>query len=181
MELVGPPRLVWRACLYSSLVIGLVLTCVQRPNAQQSGPIASFNFDAGGSIISDLSGHGNDGSCTPGSTCPAFSAAGGHTLGAYNFASNGNYIELANEANFDFTTQFSITLWMKTNGFTNAWEQLVGKGDSAWAIERQDTQNTLSFTTFSAAGASDNLVGTVNVANNAWHHVAVVYLSLIHI
>src|SRR4030095_14337942 len=42
-------------------------------------------------------------------------------------------------------------------------------------MERQDTQNTLSFTTFSAAGASDNLVGTVNVANNAWHHVAVVY------
>jgi len=175
MKFVGPSRLARRASVYFSLVLGLVVTCVQQPDAQQSGPIASFNFDAGGSVVSDQSGHGNDGSCTPSSTCPAFAATGGHTLGAYNFAGNGNYIELANEANFDFSTVFSVTLWMKTNGFTNAWEQLIGKGDSAWAIERQNTQNTLSFTTFNASGVSDNLVGTTNVANNAWHHVAVVF------
>src|SRR4030095_16192410 len=78
-----------------------------QPPPGTPGLLAAFNFNTNGNgVIEDRSGSGNNGTCTPGTTCPAFSASGGHTLGAYNFAGNGNYVELANESNFDFTTKF---------------------------------------------------------------------------
>ena len=131
-----------------------------------------FNGNGGGSVP-DSSGNGNDGSCVPGSTCPAFVAVDGQPAGAYDFAGNGNYIELPNESAFDFTTEFSVSLWMKSSTPQNAWAQLIGKGDSAWGIERQRSSNQVSFTTF--APSPDNMVGSTNVFDGQWHHIAAVY------
>ncbi|MGB8223396.1 MAG: LamG domain-containing protein, partial [Polyangiales bacterium] len=127
----------------------------------------------GAGVVPDVSGNGNDGSCTPGGTCPLFVAGDGQPPGAYDFTGNGNYIELPNESAFDFTTQFSVSLWMKSSNPSNAWAQLIGKGDSAWSIERQLSTNRLSFTTF--APSANNLVGSTNVFDGQWHHIAAVY------
>jgi hypothetical protein len=138
------------------------------------GLVAAYNFDSdAGGAIPDRSGHGNGGVCSPGSTCPRFDP-GGHTLGAYDFAGSGNYVALSNESSFDFTTRFSATFWMKTSAFTNRYEALVAKGDSAWSVDRSRSENVLSFTTWSSA-APDELVGSTPVADGQWHHVAVVY------
>ena len=72
----------------------------------------TFASDGAG-VVNDASGNGNDASCTPGGTCPTFSAGDGRPPGAYDFAGNGNYVEFPNESSFDFTTQFSVSLWMK--------------------------------------------------------------------
>ena len=136
--------------------------------------LARYEFSTnGGATVPDSSGNGNDASCTPGVTCPAFTAVDGQGPGACDFSGDGNYIELPNESAFDFTTQFSASLWMKSSNPPNSWAQLIGKGDSAWGIERQMSTNRVSFTTF--APSPDNMVGSTNVFDGQWHHIAVVY------
>ena len=144
------------------------------PDLSDPDLLAWYTFASDGAgVITDASGKGNDASCTPGGTCPAFVSGDGQPAGSYDFAGDGNYIELPNESAFDFTTQFSISLWMRSSSPPNEWAQLVGKGDSAWGIERQQTTNTLSFTTF--APSPDNMPGSTNVFDGQWHHIAAVY------
>ena len=102
------------------------------------GLVAAYSFDAeDGSSALDQSGAGNHAS-GPAGQCPAYLATGGRNgTGAYDFAGDGNYLEIANEGTFDFTTQFAVSFWMLSNGFAHPWEQLVGKGDSAWSIDRK--------------------------------------------
>jgi hypothetical protein len=102
-----------------------------------------------------------------------FVSGDGQPPGSYDFTGNGNYIQLPNESAFDFTTQFSVTLWMRSSNPPNAWAQLIGKGDSAWGIERQQSTNRVSFTTF--APSPHNMVGATNVFDGQWHHIAAVY------
>ncbi len=144
------------------------------PGPTDPNLLAWYEFGSdGGGIVVDASGNGNDASCSVGTTCPAFTAADGQPPGAYDFTGDGNYIELPNESAFDFTTEFSLSLWMKSNNPPNAWAQLIGKGDSAWSIERQAGGNHVSFTTF--APSADNMEGTTNVFDGQWHHIAAVY------
>lgn len=132
----------------------------------------TFTTDGAG-VITDASGNGNDASCTPGGTCPVFVAGDGQPAGTYDFTGNGNYIELPNESAFDFTIELSVSLWMRSANPSNQWAQLIGKGDSAWGIERRDSTNSVSFATF--APSPDNMVGSTNVFDGQWHHIAAVY------
>jgi Concanavalin A-like lectin/glucanases superfamily/Putative collagen-binding domain of a collagenase/Bacterial TSP3 repeat len=144
------------------------------PEVADPSLVARYEFNAnGGGTIPDSSDNGNDGSCAVGGTCPAFVSGDGQPPGSYDFTGNGNYIALPNESAFDFTTEFSVSLWMKSSNPPNAWAQLIGKGDSAWGIERQQSTNRLSFTTF--APAAHNMVGSRNVFDGQWHHIAAVY------
>lgn len=132
---------------------------------------AAYSFDNAGSPLADSSPNGNTLTC--GTSCPTYSSNGGHSGGAYNFAGSNNWLTIPNESQFDFSNNFSVNFWMKTNsGFTNAWEGMVMKGDSAWGVSRYNATAEATFTTFSP-GANDVHGGTVN--NNAWHHVAVTY------
>jgi hypothetical protein len=108
-----------------------------------------------------------------GGTCPAFVSNDGKPAGAYNFAGSVNYVELSNEASFDFRSNFTVVTWVKASNFGGPWATLVGKGDSAWSLERAGNGNTLQFTTW--APGFDELVGQTNVVDNQWHHVAIVY------
>jgi hypothetical protein len=144
------------------------------PEVADPSLLVWYEFNAnGGGTVPDSSVNGNDGSCTVGSTCPAFVAGDGQPPGSYDFTGNGNYISLPNESAFDFTTRFSVSLWMRSSTPVNWFAQLIGKGDSAWAIERQERTNTLSFTTF--APSPHNLAGSTNVFDGQWHHIAAVY------
>ena len=132
-----------------------------------------FGSDDGG-LITDSSGNGNHGACSVGGTCPAFVATDGRPAGAYDFVGGGNYVEIANEAAFDFTSNFSVAVWMKASNLGGTWAQFVGKGDSAWSLDRSGNGNSLQFTTW-APGGFDELIGVTNVADGQWHHVAIVY------
>jgi chitodextrinase len=61
----------------------------------------------------------------------------------------------------------------KTPGFTKPWASLVSKGDSAWSLTRYDSTNNADFNSFSPS--ADDLRGTINIADNQWHHLAIVY------
>lgn len=140
-------------------------------NVQPSNLLVALGFNNPSQPLLDSSTNSNNGSCT---SCPVYNPTGGYLGGgAYNFAGMGNWIELPNEAQFDFTSNFTANFWMKTNAFVNAWEPFIAKGDSAWSVERNNTGNSAQFTTFSPGANSTS--GSTAINNNQWHHVAIVY------
>jgi hypothetical protein len=133
-----------------------------------------YRFDAdNGGLITDASGNGNNGSCTVGGTCPSYVGNDGQPPGAYDFAGSVNYVEISNEASFDFVNNFSVTLWMKATDLGGTWAQLVGKGDSAWSLNGRWDTGVLQFSTWDPK--LDYVVGVTDVADGQWHHVAIVY------
>jgi hypothetical protein len=150
------------------------LDAASTPDLNDPDLVGWYHFDADdGGLIADGSGNGNDGGCTVGGTCPSYVGNDGQPPGAYDFAGSVNYVEISNEAAFDFVNTFSVTLWMKTNDLGGTWAQLVGKGDSAWSLNRTRNSNSLQFTTWDPA--VDQVRGSADVADGQWHHVAVVY------
>jgi hypothetical protein len=144
------------------------------PKPNDSDLVGWYRFDTdNGGLIVDHSGNGNDGVCTVDTTCPAFINNDGQPAGAYDFAGNGNYIDLNNESQFDFTSNFTVALWMNASNPGATWAQLIGKGDSSWSLDRAGSTNQLQFTTW--ASGPDELIGQTNVADGQWHHVAIVH------
>ncbi|MGH9856208.1 MAG: putative collagen-binding domain-containing protein, partial [Acidobacteriota bacterium] len=142
------------------------------PTPTGNNLVVAYGFNNSSDPLNDDSGNGNNGTC---STCPTYTSNGGHLgSGAYDFNGTGNYIVLPTESDYDFTTDFTVSFLMKVNGFSSAWASLVTKGDSAWGVARYWSTNNPTFTTFYSGDVHD-LQGTQNIADNNWHHVAVVY------
>jgi hypothetical protein len=96
---------------------------------------------------------------------------------ALSFDGVNDYVTVANESSFDFTTNMTIEAWIKVNSFSIADQAIVTKGD-AWKITRYGSTNSLVFTgTTSIFGTpyTWSAVGSRNVNDGKWHHIAGTY------
>ncbi|MHC4113137.1 MAG: LamG-like jellyroll fold domain-containing protein, partial [Planctomycetota bacterium] len=86
----------------------------------------------------------------------------------------GQYVDCGNNALFDITEAITVAGWIKVNSFDVAWQSVVAKGNSAWRLSRDGTQDDLEF---ACTGLSGNwkVLGSINVNDGKWHHVAGVY------
>jgi len=124
-----------------------------------------------GGSLADATGnsHGLTASGDPG-------AIAGEVGDASDFDGDGDYYKLGAESAFDFTTTMSASAWVKVGSFTDGWQAIVAKADTAWRLARAENTNAVGFGTTSG-GDSDNLNGTRNINDGAWHHVAIVLES----
>ena len=83
----------------------------------------------------------------------------------------GDWIELAGEASYDYTTAMYVSAWVKVAQFDAPYQAIVTKGDSAWRLARGDQTNGAGFGTTSGA-QNQNANGGANIDNNQWHYVA---------
>ncbi|MDD3050221.1 MAG: Ig-like domain-containing protein, partial [Candidatus Cloacimonetes bacterium] len=86
-----------------------------------------------------------------------------------NFDGNFSYVVIPNESHFDITGNMTIEAWIKVNEFTDNYSSIVTKGESSWRLQRYMNTNRLQF----VAGGSI-LIGTMDVNDGNWHHVAAV-------
>lgn len=100
-------------------------------------------------------------------------ATTGQISQASDFDGVDDYYSLSNENDFDFTTTMSASAWVKVGAFTDQWQAILAKGDDTWRIHRGDTTNGVGFGTTSG-GTHDDLNGSTNINDGAWHHVAIV-------
>jgi hypothetical protein len=70
----------------------------------------------------------------------------------------------------------SASAWIKVGAFTDDWQAIVAKADASWRLARAEGTNAVGFGTTSNDN-QDNLNGTRNVNDGAWHHVAIVLSS----
>lgn len=85
-----------------------------------------------------------------------------------------DYVSIANESNFDFTTSMTVEAWVKTSGFTVNYQTIVAKGDNSWRLARYGGTNFLSFDC-TIGGSSYAAVGSRVITDGKWHHIAGVY------
>ena len=92
---------------------------------------------------------------------------------AMDFDGEDDYVAIPSESTFDFTNAMTVEAWFKVDEFDKEFQTIIAKGDAAWRIARDGTSNTLAFAT---NGVSNfKIVGSTNVNDGKWHHVAGVY------
>ncbi len=130
-----------------------------------------------GRDVVDSSGNNNFGKILEGS--PKWQPSGGKIGGALLFDGKGDFINIANESNFDFTNQMTVAAWVKVNSVNNWWQAIVTKGDSAWRFHHYEQSGRVAF---HATGlTTPNMqqhggpAGDSQVTDGQWHHVAAVY------
>lgn len=121
--------------------------------------------------LADVTGHAHTATSLSSATTPA--AAAGIVSGGRTFDGTDDYVSLAGEPAYDFTTALYVSLWFRSAGFTTAWQALVAKGDTSWRVQRYNLTTTLTFSVTENA-AQINHIGATAVDDGAWHHVAVV-------
>jgi len=111
-----------------------------------------------------------------GTSTSAPTQATGKIAGARDFDGSNNHIILPKEADYDFTTQMTISAWVSVDSFSKTWQAIVTKGDSAWRMHRDNTSPHLGFGwTPDDNSINKNFGGATDILVNAtWHHVAIV-------
>ncbi len=92
-----------------------------------------------------------------------------------SFDGNDDYVSIANESNFDFTTAMTVEAWIKISSFNTSYAAIVTKGDNSWRLHRSASTNYIGFGTNFGPSTWNDLEGKTNVNNSSWHHVAAVF------
>lgn len=152
---------------------------IQQLYAYESGPptqdpfsnglVAYYPFDGN---ANDASGNGNNG------------VAYGTTLVADRFGipnkamdfGVGNYIEVASTAQLKFSTQFTVTAWIRPNSFAAAHAIITKNPSDGWGGWEFMQNNSYGVTVEGKFGGQNTAGGCLNVlATNRWQHVAAIY------
>jgi len=138
--------------------------------------VALWKLDeAGGNIAKDSAG-GNNGTLVGD---PQWQPSAGKIGGALEFDGDGDFVKIGDESDFDLTDQITISAWIKVNQFDKEWQAVIAKGDSAWRIQRNQSDDNLEFACTGLkipSGAPwGNLYGKRSVNDGQWHHIAAIY------
>ena len=86
-----------------------------------------------------------------------------------------DYLDLPSENDFDLANAITISLWMRTAGWTFMWETLVAKGDDSWRLHRDELTSQLEFANHIDAAWTHDLEGALAVDDDVWHFVTAVF------
>ena len=157
----------------------------QKPDIT-TGLIGHWKLDeSAGTSAADSSGGANTGTLTNGPVWQP--TTGGISNGALSFDGVDDYVDIANESNFDFdrTDPFSISAWVydnKTSGFSYVVTKVLnGTNWPGYRFMLDSTNRKLygllvGVTGGTAGGDAIDVrtyAGTLSV--NAWHHIAMTY------
>jgi hypothetical protein len=148
---------------------------LRKPAAKEPGKlVAHWKLDeANGDNVADASANDIAGTLMGD---PQWQPSGGKIDGALLCDGDGDYVEVRDEAAFDFTDEMTVSCWIKVDTFDKDWQAIITKGDSAWRLHRNSNNSYLDF---ACTGVSGDMVpvdgGPTNVTDNSWHHVVGVY------
>lgn len=127
-----------------------------------------WKFDEGsGNLAEDFTGN-NDGTVYGASWTTS-----GKFGDALSFDGSDDYVEVANESNFDITKCITVSAWIKVTGFNKNCQAIITKGDNAWRLNRYSNTDYIQF--FCGCDGDKFVNGNTNVNNGQWHFVAGVY------
>ncbi len=131
-----------------------------------SGLIDWWKFDESSGTVATDSAGGNTGTILNG---PTFTSAG-KLAGAVTFDGSTQYVSVGNPASLQLSTA-TLSAWIKTSNAGTSYRAIVAKGN-AWDMYLKDN----IFMIYDPGAAADRSTG-INLADNAWHHVAVAFNS----
>ena len=136
---------------YNSRIVtdGLVL-CLDAGNSK--------SYPGSGTVWTDLSGNGNNGTLTNG---PTFSSA---NLGSLSFDGSNDFVSCGNATNLQITVG-TISAWIKASNLNTGLHGIIVK-QNAWGL----FLNNNILQTFSWGGAGFSNSG-ITIGNGNWNHV----------
>ncbi|MDO8619660.1 MAG: DUF2341 domain-containing protein [Candidatus Daviesbacteria bacterium] len=148
--------------------------CVPGDSTSCAAPVGRWDFEEGtGTAVNDTSGNGNTGTFGAGAAAPIWTK--GKIGKAISTNIGSQYVSVANESNFDFTSDFTIETWLNIDPTNNsAFRGVLGKyqqDSSGWDFGVQSNQ--IRMTTRGTSSIDTGAVGN-NLGSNAWHHITIV-------
>jgi hypothetical protein len=161
---------IYGAMLYNGALDGASIQAIY----EWDGLLAHWKLNqTSGTVATDSSLSTNHGTYTNGVVLGSTGPYPGAGSDAANFDGVNDYVATANEYLYDLSGPLSVAAWIKVDTFTKQWQAIVTKGDTAWRLLRDDTNNGV---TFACTGLSTLRVASVaSVNDGAWHHVVGVY------
>lgn len=157
-------------------MVGFVLAACTCP--LDAGLVGYWTFE-GDTQDQFSNNHGTQSGGTPG---PAFFSSDTPTVlsgstQSLNLA-GGQYVQIANENNFDLGAAMSISAWVK-GSLPGTWEPFISKNGepSGWQFRRHQGDQTIDWTTRRSPdnGATDFASVGTNVGDGNWHHIAATF------
>jgi len=115
----------------------------------------------------DLSGNNNDGVVFG----KALVKNDPNWLGCLYFDGYNDYVQVANEAAFDLTSEVTIAAWVRLDSDEERIYTIASKGVGFWLYQ----DSYIGATVFSCDGLGRPLQSSTNICDGQWHHVVAAY------
>ena len=142
-----------------------------QPPAGNPGLMAAYSFSEGsGSTVADSSGNGNTGQ---------LSGATWTTSGKYGsalvFNGTSAVVNIKDSTSLHLTTGMTLEAWVNPSTVSNAWRDVIYKGNDNYYLEGTSHRNQYPATGGTFGGTDVPLMGTKALAANTWTHLAATY------
>ena len=149
--------------LYSN--VGTATTLSTNPNL-----VSAYSFDEGqGTVVSDLSGHGNNGTISN-----ATWTAAGKYGGALVFNGTSAIVTIGNSPSLALTTGMTLEAWVSPTVVNTGWRDVIYKANDNYYLEAS-TNTGAPGVGITAGGVSASAKGTTALAANTWRFLAATY------
>jgi hypothetical protein len=135
-----------------------------------SGLVSYWRLDESSGTNANDSMSTNDGTYTGGYTLSASGALAGDTNKATTLNGSTGRIAVGNPAALRLSTG-TIEAWIKTSNAGTSWRDIVSKDNAYTLLAKANILGTYDFNTGADRATS------LNIADNAWHHVVVTFQS----
>src|SRR5271166_1780763 len=147
------------------------LECLEEKTLLSTGLVAAYNFDAGsGTVLTDVSGNGNNGTITN----ATWSTAGKYG-GALSFNGKSSTVTINNSPSLDLTTGMTLEAWVNPTTVSSAWRDVIYKGNDNYFLEATSTNNKLPGAGGTFGGADVATYGTSALATKTWTFLTETY------
>ncbi len=156
-------------------VITVLATAVPAPGQDiVSGLLGHWRMtETSGTTACDATSTAQNGTYTNGVSLASSTPAPKDGAISATFDGVDDYVAVGGESTFDTTGAMTVACWIKVGAFNKQWQAIITKGDTAWRLTRDDTNNGVAF---SCNGLTTPLVASLTSVNDGqWHHVVGVY------
>ena len=136
-----------------------------------SGLMAAYGFNEGsGTVVSDVSGNGNNGTIT-GATWTTSGKYGN----ALTFNGTNALVTINNAASLQLTSGMTLEAWVYPTTVSSAWRDVIYKGNDNYYLEGTSSKSSRPAAGAILGGVYGEVYGTTALTANTWAHLAATY------
>jgi hypothetical protein len=144
--------------------------------ASPTGLVAAYNFGQGsGSVLTDFSGNGNNGTITN-ATWTSVNNSSLPFTGALQFSGgNNSLVTIANSETLALSTGFTLEAWVDPTAAANGWQDAIYKARDNYYLEASSTRSGVPAAGGTAGSSDTTLFGASPLPSNSWSFLSATY------
>ena len=150
-------------------VVSFVITSFVHAAPIAEGMVAYWSFEGN---VTDLSGRGHDGAVT-GATYSSNSGEYAFLGQSIHFDGSGDYVSVADHDDLDFTTKFTMMMWIKPTDVSNyvfLIDKWVDRGGDLRAYSFYQSSTNIGLYV-NSTGSTSGYPSAIGLQQNKWQHI----------